>query len=67
MMLILIWHGSSTESGDEEFALHALSFIRNTVKFKMVLFLFFPQKETSPVAYLLLIFIQISYSLVLIN
>ena len=44
--------------------IHALFFIRNTVKFRMVLFLIFPPKDTSPVAYLFLIFTNISCSLV---
>ena len=46
---------------------HSVWFIRNTVKFDLVLFLNFSEKGPRPVAYLFLIFSKISSSLFLKN
>ena len=47
--------------------IHSVWFIRNTVKFDLVLFLNFSEKDPRPVAYLFLIFSKISSSLFLKN
>ena len=47
--------------------IHSVWFIRNTVKFDLVLFLNFSEKGPRPVAYLFLIFSKISSSLFLKN